>query len=61
MTDRVGCALVELVVVSKLLDILLAICWVMLVPTKVTICDCLEASVHLDRLQRVAARPLSIH
>ena len=51
----------ELVVVSKLFDILLAISRVMLVPTKVTICDCLEASVHLYGFQRVATRALSIH
>ena len=61
MANWIGCALVELVVIFKLLDIFLAICWVMLVSAKVTICDCLEASVHLERLQRVAARPFSIH
>ena len=61
MTDRVGCALVELVVVSELFDVFLAICRVMLILAKVTISDCLETIVHLDRFQRVAARTLAIH
>ena len=41
----------ELVVIPELFDIFLAIRRVMLISAKVTICDCLEATVHLDRFQ----------
>ena len=60
MTDRVRCALVELVVVSQLFDIFWAFYALMRV-SEVAICDCLEATIGLDWLQRVTLCKFSIH